>query len=190
MEPSVFKQLTTLPNLLTCSRFVLAPILMWWAWQGYETAFLVLLALTFLTDVLDGFVARLLKQTSELGARLDTMADLVIYTTLAIAVWWLWPEIVQRELTYVLLVIVSYISPILIGFIKFHALTSYHTWLVKLAVVLLGLTFFILFIFDLAWPFHIAVFFCVLAAVEEITITLVSDTLRSDIPTIWHLVHR
>ena len=184
----IFKQLTSLPNLLTCSRFILAPVLLYLAWQNNENAFLLLLAITFLTDVLDGFTARLLKQTSELGARLDTSADLVVYTTLAIAVWWLWPDIVQRESIYVFLVIASYITPILIGLIKFHALTSYHTWLVKLAVVLLGLSFFILFIFDLAWPFHIAVFFCVLAAIEEISITLISDDLQSDISSIWLLL--
>ncbi len=189
MQPSVLQQLSTLPNLLTCSRFIFAPILIWLAWKGYETAFLLLLALTFLTDVLDGFAARLLKQTSELGARLDTLADLVIYTTLAIAIWWLWPNIVQRELIYIFLVIASYITPILVGFIKFHALTSYHTWLVKLAVVLLGLAFFILFIFDIAWPFHLAAFICVLAAMEEIAISLISKELLSDIPSIWFLRH-
>jgi len=190
METSILKQLCTLPNLLTCSRFVFAPVLLWLAWQGYETAFLILLAITFLTDVLDGYTARLLNQSSELGARLDTAADLVIYTTLAIAVWCLWPDIVQREVIYVFLVIASYITPILIGFIKFHALTSYHTWLVKLAVVLLGLSFFILFIFDVAWPFHLAVFFCILAAIEEISITIISKELLSDISSIWLLRRR
>ncbi|OUR64535.1 CDP-alcohol phosphatidyltransferase [Methylophaga sp. 42_25_T18] len=188
MESSVLKQLNTLPNLLTCSRFILAPILLWLAWQGYETAFFIVLAITFLTDVLDGFTARLLNQSSELGARLDTLADLVVYTILAISVWWLWPDIIQREITYVLLVIGSYISPILIGFIKFHTLTSYHTWLVKLAVVLLGLSFFILFIFDLAWPFHVAALVCALAAIEEIAISFSSDEIQSDIPSLWHLL--
>ena len=81
MEVSVFKQLTTIPNLLTCSRFVIAPFLLALAWLGYENVFLILLAISFLTDALDGFVARLLEQTSELGARLDTLADLVIYTS-------------------------------------------------------------------------------------------------------------
>ena len=67
MESSVLNQLNTLPNLLTCSRFILAPILLWLAWQGYETAFFIVLAITFLTDVLDGFTARLLIQSSELS---------------------------------------------------------------------------------------------------------------------------
>ena len=188
MSQYTFHDLLTLPNLLTCFRFVSAPILSWLAWSGLGDAFLLLLAVTFLSDILDGMAARYLHQESELGALLDSTADLLIYTTMAISIGWLWPDIVQREITYVLLVIGSYISPILIGFIKFHVLTSYHTWLVKLAVVLLGLSFFILFIFDLAWPFHVAAFVCAVAAMEEIAISLCADEIQSDIPSIWHLL--
>jgi phosphatidylglycerophosphate synthase len=190
MVPLTFKQLTSLPNLLTCSRFILAPILLWLAWQGNKNGFLILLVITFLTDVLDGFTARLLNQTSELGAYLDTLADLFVYTTLAIAVWWLWPEIVHREITYVLLTIVSYISPIVVGYLKFHVLTSYHTWLVKLAVVMLGITFFILFVFDIAWPFHIAAIICLLAAIEEIVITCYLTEPQSNVGSLWHLTRQ
>ena len=190
MQPAVIKQLISIANVFTCSRFVFAPLLLWLAWQGYKNGFLILLAITFLTDILDGFAARLLNQTSELGARLDTLADLVIYTTLAIAVWWLWPVIVSRELTYVLLTIVSYISPIVMGFMKFHALTTYHTWLVKMAVVLLGVSFFILFIFDIAWPFHIAAFICLFAAIEEFAITFYLNELQSNVRTFWHLIRQ
>ncbi|MDD1641346.1 MAG: CDP-alcohol phosphatidyltransferase family protein, partial [Methylococcaceae bacterium] len=49
----------TLPNLLTGFRFVAAPGLLWLAWQGHEIAFMILLAIAFLTDLLDGLVARL-----------------------------------------------------------------------------------------------------------------------------------
>jgi len=183
-----FKQLTSLPNLLTCSRFILAPILLYLAWQGSENSFLILLTITFLTDVLDGFAARLLNQTSELGAYLDTLADLFVYTTLAISIWWLWPEIVRREIAYVLLTIISYISPVVFGYLKFHALTSYHTWLVKLAVVMLGITFFVLFIFDIAWPFHIAAIICLLAAIEEISISYYLTEPQSNVRSLWHLI--
>jgi len=109
--------LLTLPNLLTCFRFVAAPVLLWLAWYGYGTEFLWLLAFTFLTDMLDGLAARLLHQESELGALLDSSGDLVIYTIMAISIWWLWPEIVHRELTVIVLATLSFITPPLIGII-------------------------------------------------------------------------
>jgi CDP-diacylglycerol--glycerol-3-phosphate 3-phosphatidyltransferase len=82
----------------------------------------------------------------------------------------------------------SFIAPVLIGIIKFHAFTSYHTWLVKIAVCSIGVAFFILFIFDLAWPFQLATFICVLAAIEEISITLYLSEKQSNVRSLWHII--
>ena len=183
------KALLTLPNILTCFRFVAAPPLLWLAWEGFGNTFLWLLAFTFLTDILDGLAARLLKQESELGALLDSSGDLLIYTIMAISIWWLWPDIVQRELTMIILATLSFVTPVLVGIIKFHSFTSYHTWLVKIAVVGIGAAFFILFIFDITWPFQLATLLCILAATEEIAITLYLTEKRSNIRSFWHIIH-
>lgn len=178
----------TVPNILTSFRFVSAPILLWLAWHGYRDEFLWLLAFTFLTDVLDGMAARMLNQESELGALLDSSSDLLIYTTLAVSIWWLWPEIVQREQLFIVLAIISFVAPVIIGVIKFHVLTSYHTWLVKGAVVTMGISFFVLFIFDIAWPFRFAVLICILSALEQIAITFYLSEKRSNVRSLWHVL--
>ena len=67
--------------------------------------FMSLLALTFLTDILDGMAARLTGQVSEFGAALDSWADVIIYVTIALGCSWLWSAIVSRERCYVALVI-------------------------------------------------------------------------------------
>jgi len=54
-----------LANLLTGFRFVAAPGLLWLAWQGHGIAFMILLAIAFLTDLLDGLAARLTGQVSQ-----------------------------------------------------------------------------------------------------------------------------
>lgn len=183
-------ELRSLPNLLTCFRFVAAPVLLWFAWSGQSNAFFILLAITFLSDVLDGMAARLLNQESELGALLDSAGDLLIYITMATSIWSLWPEIVHREIVYIIIGIVSFALPVIVGLIKFHRFTSYHTWLVKIAVIAMGTSFFILFIFDIAWPFRIAVLIGTLAAIEEVFITFYIPTLRSNVHSLWHLKKR
>ena len=188
IENISLKALLTLPNILTCFRFVAAPALLWLAWHGDGTGFLCLLALTFLTDILDGLAARLLQQESELGALLDSSGDLVIYTIMAISVWWLWPDIVHRELAVIILATLSFVIPVLVGLIKFHSFTSYHTWLVKIAVVFIGCAFFILFIFDIALPFQLATLLSLIAAAEEIAITLHLTEKRSNVPSFWHII--
>ncbi len=187
MSTYTFHDLLTLPNLLTCFRFVSAPILLWFAWSGLGNAFLLLLAITFLSDVLDGLAARLLDQESELGAHLDSAGDLLVYSTMAVSIWWLWPDTVQREILYIGIAIFSFLSPVIIGIIKFNGLTSYHTWLVKGAAVSIGIAFFILFMFDIAWPFRIAAFITLLAAIEEIAITFYLTELRSNVRSLWHV---
>lgn len=86
MSPEKEPYLSTLPNVLTISRIVLIPVVM--------TAFYVdttlskwIAVIAFisacLTDFLDGYIARLMKQTSKFGQFLDPIADkLLIASTL------------------------------------------------------------------------------------------------------------
>jgi cardiolipin synthase len=73
----------TLPNLLTASRLVLAPFVAWrLALHDVEGAFW-LFVIAAVTDLLDGWTARLLDQKSDVGALLDPIADKVmLFTTL------------------------------------------------------------------------------------------------------------
>ncbi len=184
------KDFMTIPNMLTGFRFVSAPLLLLLAWYGQGNKFLLLLAITFLTDILDGMAARMLDLESELGALLDSWGDLLIYTAIALGTWWLWPDLMRRESIYMLTVIVSYLLPVLVGLLKFRAFTSYHTWLVKLAVACMGCSYFVLVLFDMVWPFRWAAAICAFAAAEEIGISLLLSELRSNVRSLWHVKRR
>ncbi len=182
------QQLLTLPNLLTSFRFVSAPILLWLAWHEHKSAFLLLLAVTFLSDALDGFVARRTGQVSEFGAILDSWADVLTYLTITLCAWWLWPGIVSREARYVALVIGSYLLPAAVGLIRFGRFTSYHTRAVKLAAVFMATSLFLLFLGGPAWPFRIAALVCAAAALEEIAITLSLSEFHTNIRGIFDAI--
>jgi phosphatidylglycerophosphate synthase len=185
---TLFQSLLTLPNLLTCFRFVAAPLLLWLAWYSYHNAFLILLAVVFLSDALDGLAARLTGQVTQFGATLDSWADVIIYLTIAISAWWLWPVVVKQELVYVTLIIVSYLLPAVVGIAKFGSFTSYHTWMVKLAAASMALTLYVLFLSGVVWPFRIAALLCAVAAAEEIIITLILPEKRSNISSLWRVL--
>ena len=163
------------------------PILLVLAWYGYGTAFLVGATACFASDVLDGYLARRLGQTA-LGARLDSVSDFVLYITLPLGAWWLWPRIMRRESFFFLTVLASCVLPPLVALGKFHALTSYHTWGVKLAALLVGGSAIMLFAGAPAWLFHLAVPVSVLAAVEEIAITFVLPTPQPNVRSLWHVM--
>jgi cardiolipin synthase len=71
----VTRDALTIPNLLTASRLVLAPIFLALYVGGETVRALAAFAAAAATDVLDGLVARALDQRSRLGAFLDPIAD-------------------------------------------------------------------------------------------------------------------
>lgn len=186
---AVYSRLT-LPNLLTGFRFVAAPGLLWLAWNGHGIAFMVLLAVAFLTDLLDGLAARLTGQVTQFGATLDSWADVITYLTIAVCCWWLWPTVVIRELAYVIMIVASCLLPAIAGFSKFGCFTSYHTWAVKLAAASMGLTLYVLFLGGPVWPFRVAAVICILAAIEEVALTFLLPEPESNVRSVWDVLKR
>ncbi len=176
----------TLPNLLSLLRMALAPVLLGLAWSGQSKLFVVFFAAALLSDVADGYLARRLNQVSDLGAKLDSWADLAIWVSAAACIWWLWPDLVRREAPFVIAVAAGYCAPILIGFLKFGRLTSYHTWGAKLSAVLMGAGVVVLLLGVAAWPFHVATVVLAASGIEEIAITAILPGPRMNVPSLWH----
>ncbi len=178
-----------LPNALSFFRLLAVPVLLFLAWHGREISFLILLVFAFVSDGLDGFIARKYNLITELGAKLDTWGDVSIYITLGISAFWLWPEAVYTELYFFGAMIASIIFPTVAGLVKFNTLTSYHTWLVKLASAAAVTTAILLFIEVIDWPFRVAAVLTVLAALEQVAITAIADEPKSNVRSIWHVMH-
>ena len=178
-------QIINLPNLVSLVRILLAPALFYFAVTKQPDWYIGILILAVFTDVLDGFLARLLNQITAMGSRLDSWGDFTIYSTMAICAWILWPDIIQREQFYFIIIVLSFILPVITGIVKFHTIISYHTWSVKLAVAVTIVGYILLFTETLVWPFRIAVLFCLYAAIEEIAITLLIQRELVDVRTVW-----
>jgi phosphatidylglycerophosphate synthase len=174
------------PNLVSGLRLALIPILVWLAWNSHQRVYLVCLGLSLLTDMLDGLLARWLNQITELGAKLDSWADFATYMTIPFSVWWLWPDVIRREAAFVVVALISYVVPIMVGFLKYGRLTSYHTWLGKVTALLMGLAIFLLLAGGPAWPFRWAVPVLVLAEIEECLLIARLPEWRANVPTLWH----
>lgn len=179
------EQIVNLPNLVSLIRILMAPVLFYFAFTQQPNWFIGTLLFAVFTDVLDGFLARALQQITEMGSHLDSWGDFVIYSTMAVCAWILWPDILQREMVYFILIVLSFTLPVFVGFIKFRLFTSYHTWSVKLAVFVTVISYVLLFAGLLDWPFRLAAVFCLYAAIEEIVITLLIHHEHVDVRTVW-----
>lgn len=178
-------QVLNVPNAVSLVRILMAPLLIYFAISQQPYWYLVTLVFAVFTDVLDGFLARTLGQITELGSHLDSWGDFIIYSTMAICAWILWPDILKRELYYFTVIVLSFLLPAVIGFAKFGAFTSYHTWSVKIAVAITVIGYILLFSGMYDWLFRIAALFCTYAAIEEIAITSLIHHQHVDVRTVW-----
>jgi cardiolipin synthase len=82
-EPSLLKQLLTVPNMLSLFRLALVPVFLWLLLTNQSGFAILALVVASATDYLDGFFARKLNQVTRVGQLLDPAADrLYILTTL------------------------------------------------------------------------------------------------------------
>lgn len=176
----------TIPNILSGSRILLTPVLVALAAQGYQTAFLGLLAYCLVSDALDGYIARRFNQTSELGVKLDSWGDLLIYITMGLGMWLLWPERFLREIWFLLLGVGFYLLPMIASLFKFGVLPKFHTWAAKLAALLIAPAYYLLAIWDYALPFRAVIGFHVWVALEELMIVFILQRNQYNVPTFIH----
>jgi len=174
-----------LPNLVSIVRILMAPVLFYFALNQQPLWFIAILMFSAFTDVLDGFLARQLNQITTMGSHLDSWGDFTIYSSMAICAWILWPDILLKELVSFTVIVISFTLPVAVGLIKLRTVTSYHTWSVKLAVVVTFIAYILLFTDLFSWPFRLAAVICVYAAIEEIAITCLMRHERVDVRSVW-----
>ena len=69
-------KIVTLPNLLSLFRLILIPFILWaYCYEASYSLTAVLVIVSGLTDVIDGFVARHFNMVSDFGKALDPIAD-------------------------------------------------------------------------------------------------------------------
>ena len=173
-----------IPNCITSLRIVGTAI--WLFTKPLSKWFYIIYFFTGFTDVLDGFIARRLKITSEFGAKLDSVADMLFYAVMLSvmfpALWDLLPMGIWYLLGIVLAVrLTSYV----VAAIKYHRFASTHTWLNKLTgAVVFAIPFVLLLPCDIPLCWAI----CItggIASVEELLIHLVSKSYDPKVKSIF-----
>jgi CDP-diacylglycerol--glycerol-3-phosphate 3-phosphatidyltransferase len=178
-----------LANTLSISRALFVPFLILAAIQHKPFIFLSLYAVALFTDVIDGYIVRKYGQPSELGAQLDSWADFFVYSVLPFCAWMLWPDIILSNMLFVIIALVSYFLPVIIGFAKFKQLPSYHTWSAKIAAILMTTSIYIMLGLNNSLIFKIAAIYQSLVALENILITFHLTSHQSNIKSYFHLRH-
>lgn len=95
MKPTKWKkELFTVPNLLSLMRLVLVPVYAGIYLRGQHLLAGGIMAVSCLTDLLDGFLARRWNMITDLGKVLDPLADKVTQLTVTVSLCRSYPQLI------------------------------------------------------------------------------------------------
>lgn len=167
--------LSILRVLLSISLFTLKPL---------GLAFFIAYSLAGITDILDGFIARKTNSESLFGAKLDSIADMVMVCVLMII---LLPIIDFKTYHIVWIIIIALIRVISLisTYIKFRQFTLIHSFLNKLTGLFLLSTPFLLLFPNYDRVINTACVIASFSAIEEFLIIIFKKEYNPDIKSIF-----
>ncbi len=132
------KEIFTIPNILSFFRILIIPAFVWAYFAGFVYLSAGFVALSALTDVVDGFIARKFNMVSALGKALDPIADKLTLLALLICLCF-----ASNIILYLLIIFIA--KEIAIGIegliiIKCTGTTYSARWYGKITTALLYLT--------------------------------------------------
>lgn len=184
IERRIQEKRLTLPNAITMIRIIGTFFLLFL--EVFSEAFYVIYTICGISDVLDGFTARMMKSSTDFGARLDSAADLFFYAVMICKLRsFLWQELPRKIWFVVGLIILLRIVSYTMAAWKYHRFASQHTYLNKLtgAVVFL-LPYMAIGKFLVVFSFLICIV-AMIATVEELCIHLRSKEYHPNRKSIW-----
>jgi len=179
-------------NGITLYRMVAAPLLVFLIFTEQVDIFKWLFGFSFFTDVLDGWLARKYKVTSRMGATLDSIADDLTIVAGIIAVIVLKPEFLKQQLLFIVLLLVLFILQLCVAFLRYGKISSFHTYMAKIAALLQGS--FLILLFFLRHPvyvlFYAAFLVTVIDLAEEIILVLLLPEWETNVKGLYWVLKR
>jgi len=169
--------LRQVPNAISIARLCAVPVLAWLAHQNHQQAFTWLLVAALFSDAVDGYIARAFSLTSGTGATLDSVADAVLMILIGYGTWVFHPIVFQEHGMILGLVMFLWLVEHVGAIVRYGRPSSFHTQLVRVAVVAVSIFIVVLFILGFyKWLFFAAITLSLAAVVEQLTMLwLVSE---------------
>ena len=162
--------LRQVPNAISIARLCAVPVLAWLAYHNHEQAFTWLLVAALSSDAVDGYIARAFSLTSGTGATLDSVADAVLMILIGYGTWVFHPIVFQEHGMILGMVMLLWLIEHVGAVVRYGRPSSFHTQLVRVAVVVVSIFIVVLFIFGFyKWLFFTAATLSLAAVVEQLT---------------------
>jgi cardiolipin synthase (CMP-forming) len=122
------------PNVFTGMRLVAIPGLWALAFMGRTRALGIGVGLAFLTDMIDGYLARRLHAETEIGSRTDSLADHLLAASTVAWLFMLRPEFFRAHAPFLAAWIALALTTLLVALVRFRRFVDLHLYSAKAAV--------------------------------------------------------
>lgn len=180
-------------NGLTLYRLVSAPLLLVLLFTNQIAWFKWLLPISFLTDALDGYLARTYKVVTVSGSRLDSIADQLTILAVLLGLLRLRMPFVHQQIIIIGILIGLYGLQTLMALVRYGKISSFHTYLAKIAATDQALFFVQLFYTNepILIIFYTTASLTVIELAEECLLVLVLPNWKTNVKGLyWVLQHR
>ena len=131
----VLRELRSLPNVFTAARLVLVLALWGFVLTGHSAVVGIGLALAFVTDVLDGYLARRMDRVSAFGSKFDSIVDGTIAPSAVIWILLLHSEVVTENVVLALTWVVITYASLVLGLVRHRRFANLHLQSSRIACV-------------------------------------------------------
>lgn len=167
-------------------RIIISPLLLILIWLDLRFIFSCFLLVSYLTDAIDGQLARKMKITSPRGSQLDSIGDQLTLIVGLLGLLYFETDFIKTNLTLILIAFLPFILQMFIAYYKYGKATAFHTYLAKLSAVVQSVFILWSLFFSPEYAlFYIMLIIGILETVEEITLIFMYDTWAADVKGIY-----
>lgn len=172
-------------------RIVTAPILIVLALTDQKDIFKWMILISFLSDAVDGYLARKFNMTSQQGAILDSWGDMFTLVAAVVGIFSFEWEYVREHSLAIGIALGLYVLQLVIAVVKYGKPSSFHTYAAKTAAIVQGIfligTFFF-GIFD--WLFWLTIAIAIFETLEETILIFVLPKWETDVKGLYWVMKR
>ena len=177
----------TAANAISLSRLIFLPFLFLPLYSEQRWLFFSLFLILGSTDYFDGLVATRLNQRTELGKTLDSLADLFFYLASAYFLYYLFPDVVHFNMTFLWIIIGLLLISFIVSAVKFGKPIMMHTALLRLCAVLVFFLILLSFFVDTRYFMTFVLTVYLVGFLEVIAIFIIFGNVDRDTVSIYHL---
>lgn len=177
-----------IPNALVILRMLIVPFLIYDTLDGVISSwFVIAFIAAFVSDMIDGPIARRFNAVSDFGSKLDSYADVLLFAAIIFCVWRVHRPIVEAFWIPISTVMTTQVISWIYSLVKFGKLTHYHSYVAKFWAFMIAVACVSIFGFGYAGIlFWLAIVVGIISNFEDMAMTFILPHWACDVLTIDH----